>query len=99
MKKKIEFCIHKIGVELYYPYLVLNNVNYGICADTRIMYYSRSKWCRDHNIKRSLAILFLGFGIGIYTTQEKEKLDPKPWDDPDFISNELGAKTNENQTP
>lgn len=60
---KVKFFIRYLSVELYYPYIIWNNINWGIKLDTFILAYKRYQE-REWLMAWSLAFKLLGFGVG-----------------------------------
>jgi len=60
---KRKFFIKLLTIELYYPYIIWNNINFGIRMDTVLLGYKKypeRAWVMDW----SIAMQILGFGIG-----------------------------------
>ena len=64
-KGKFRFFIGFLTIELYYPYIIWNNVNIGIHLDTMILSYLRTSKDREWLMHWSFAIKVVGFGFGI----------------------------------
>ncbi len=64
MDDRFRFYIGYLGVEIYYPYIIFNNVNLGLKLDTLLIIRISNKWSR-HLVVASIALRVLGFGLGI----------------------------------
>ena len=62
-KGKIKLFVKLLTIEVYYPYFIWNNINFGINMDTFILGYKRNSE-RDWLMDWSIATKLFGFGIG-----------------------------------
>lgn len=63
-KGKIKFFVRYLSIELYYPYFIWNNINWGIKLDTFVLGYKRNLE-REWLMHWSLSFKLLGFGCGL----------------------------------
>lgn len=62
---KVKIFIKYLTIELYYPYIIWNNINMGIHLDTMILSYLKTKKDRRWLMVWSFALKILGFGFGL----------------------------------
>lgn len=62
-KGMFKFHLKYLTIEIYWPYIIWNNINYGVKLDTIFLIYKHNP-DREWVMIWSVAVKIIGFGIG-----------------------------------